>query len=182
MIKNYIKTAFRSLMKNKGFTFINVLGLALGLATCLLIVFYVFDELSFDKYNVNADRIYRVNNEIKFGGNTNVYAQSPAPAASALKADFPEIDQVARMIMKGGAQVKKGNQSIQEDKMIYADNSIFNIFTLPMVNGSPAHALTEPHTVVISEKAALKYFNRTNVVGQVLTFNEKDQYKITGVP
>ena len=69
MIRNYIKTAFRNLLKNKGFTAINILGLALGLATCLLIVFYVFDELSYDRYNIKADRIYRLNNNIKFGGN-----------------------------------------------------------------------------------------------------------------
>jgi putative ABC transport system permease protein len=181
MIKNYIKTAFRSLMKNKGFTFINVFGLALGLTTCLLIVFYVFDELSYDQYNLKADRIYRVNNDIKFGGNANTYAVSPAPTAAALKNDFPEIEQVARFRMRGGNQVKKGNQSIQEDMMVYADNSIFDIFTLPMISGSPVNALTEPHTVVISERIAKKYFNRTNVVGQVLTFNDTSLYKVTGV-
>jgi len=107
MIKNYIKTAFRSLLKNKGFTAINILGLALGLATCLLIVFYVFDELSYDKYNVNADRIYRINNDIKFCGNEGSYAVAPAPTAAALKADFPEIEQVARFRDRGGNQVKK---------------------------------------------------------------------------
>jgi len=133
MIKNYIKTAFRGLMKNKGFTFINVFGLALGLATCLLIVFYVFDELSFDRFNTKADRIYRVNNEIKFGGTENSYAVSPAPTAAALKADFPEIEQVARFRDRGGNQVKKGNKNIMEDRMVYADNSIFSVFTLPMI-------------------------------------------------
>src|SRR5476651_2495040 len=96
MIRNYIKTAFRSLMKNKGFTFINVFGLALGLATCLLIVFYVFDELSYDGYNANADRIFRLNEDVKFGGVQNPYAITPPAAAAALKADFPEIEQVAR--------------------------------------------------------------------------------------
>ncbi|HEY2580543.1 MAG TPA: ABC transporter permease, partial [Mucilaginibacter sp.] len=181
MIKNLIKTAFRNLLKNKGFTAINVLGLALGLATCMLIVFYVFDELSFDKYNVNADRMYRVNNDIKFGGTANSYAVSPAPLAAALKSDFPEIEQVTRFRMRGGNQVKKGNQNIQEDMMIFADPSIFDVFTLPMIDGDPATALKEPHSVVINEKTAKKYFNRTNVVGQVLTFNDTAQYKITGV-
>src|ERR1700748_2427958 len=104
MIKNYIKTAFRNLWKNKGFTAINVFGLALGLATCLLIVFYVFDELSYDRYNVNADRIYRINNDIKFGGNQNSYAVAPAPAAAALKADFPDVEQSARLRDRGGNQ------------------------------------------------------------------------------
>src|SRR5438105_2292984 len=119
MIRNYLKTAFRGLMKNKGFTFINVFGLALGLATCLLIVFYVFDELSYDRYNTKADRIYRMNNEIKFGGLQNSYAIAQAPAAAALKADFPEIEQVARFRDKGGNQVRKGTQDIQEDRMVY---------------------------------------------------------------
>src|ERR1700689_4912731 len=114
MIRNYIKTAFRNLLKNKGFTAINVLGLALGLATCLLIVFYVFDELSYDKYNVNADRIYRINNDIKFGGNELSSADVPAPTAAALKADFPEVEQVTRFRVTGGNQVKKGTQNIQE--------------------------------------------------------------------
>jgi putative ABC transport system permease protein len=181
MIKNYIKTAFRSLMKNKGFTFINVLGLALGLATCLLIVFYVFDELSYDRYNTKADRIYRLNNDIKFGGIAGTYAVTPAPAATALKADFPEIEQVARFRNRGGNKVKKGNQDIQEDRMVYADNAIFDIFTLPMVYGNPANALKDPHTVVITESTAKKYFDRTNVVGQVLTFNDTTLFKITGV-
>src|SRR5258708_20744151 len=107
MIKNYIKTAFRGLMKNKGFTFINVFGLALGLATCLLIVFYVFDELSFDRFNTKADRIYRVNNEIKFGGTENSYSVCPAPAAAALKADFAEIEHVVMFRDKRANHVKK---------------------------------------------------------------------------
>src|SRR5258708_35236977 len=124
MIRNYIKTAFRSLLKNKGFTAINVLGLALGLATCLLIVFYVFDELSYDRYNVNLDRIYRINNDIKFGGNENTYSESPAPTAAALKSDFPEIEQVTRFRQRGGNQVKKGNQNLQEDNMGYAEPAI----------------------------------------------------------
>ena len=181
MIRNYIKTAYRSLIKNKGFTILNVLGLALGLATCLLIVFYVFDELNFDSYNKKADRIYRINEEIKFGGNENSYAVSPAPVAAALKNDFPEIEQVARFRNQGGNSVKKGNQNIREDMMIYADRSILDIFTLPMIYGNPATALTEPHTIIITERIAKKYFDRTNVVGQVLVFNNTDPYKITGV-
>lgn len=181
MIKNYIKTAFRNLLKNKGFTTINVLGLALGLATCLLIVFYVFDELSFDKYNANLDRIYRVNNEIKFGGNENSYAVAPAPLAAALKASFPEIQQITRFRSRGGFQVKKGNQNIQEYNMVYADSSMFNVFTLPMLNGDQRTALKEPHSVVITESMAKKYFDRINVTGQVLTFDDTAQYRVTGV-
>ncbi len=181
MIKNYIKTAYRSLIKNRGFSAINILGLALGLAICLLIVFYVYDELSYDRYNAKVDRIYRLNNDIKFGGVENSYAVSPAPVAAALKSDFPEIEQVFRFRDRGGFQVKKGNQNIQEPRMIYADASLFDVFTLPMIDGNSANALMEPHSVVITERTAKKYFNRTNVVGQVLTFNDTALYKITGV-
>jgi putative ABC transport system permease protein len=181
MIKNYIKIAIRSLSKNKGFTAINVLGLALGLASCLLIMFYVFDELSYDKYNTKADRIYRVNEDIRFGGNSNSYAVAPAPLASALKNDFPEVEQVVRFRTRGNFQVKKGNQNIQEDRVVYADPAIFKVFTLPMIGGDPATALNDTHSVVITERTAQKYFNRTNVVGQVLTVNDTSLYKITGV-
>src|SRR6185437_2464899 len=181
MIKNCIKTAFRNLLKNKGFTAINILGLALGLATCLLIVFYVFDELSYDKYNTRVNDIYRVNFDIKFGGNTNSYAVTPASLAAAMKNDFPEIEQVVRLRNRGGFQVKKGNQNIMEYMMVYADPSILKVFTLPMISGDPSTALTEPHSVVVTESTAKKYFNKTNVVGQVLTFNDSLQYKITGV-
>src|ERR1700722_12360733 len=176
MIKNLFKTAFRNLLKNKGFTAINVLGLALGLATCMLIVFYVFDELSYDRYNTKADRIYRVNEDIKFGGNANSYAVSPALVATALKNDFPEIEEMVRFWNKGGNQVKKGTQNINE-LVVYADPSIFSVFTLPMISGSPTSALTEPHSVVITEHMVKKYFEGASggyqdVVGKVLIVND----------
>jgi len=181
MIKNYLKTAFRSLLKNKGFTIINVLGLTLGIATCLLIVFYVLDELSYDKFNENADRVYRVNNDIKFGGSENSFATAPAPAAMTLKADFPEIQQAARIFSFGGVRIRKGGQFVQEDRVLYADSTIFSIFTFPMIQGNPADALVAPGSMVIDERTAMKYFNRTDVVGQTLTVDDGTVFKITGV-
>lgn len=181
MIKNYIKITFRTLAKNKGFTAINVLGLALGLATCLLIVFYVFDELSYDRYNVNADRIYRVNNDMKFGGTEGSYATTPAIAAPALKSNFPEVEQVTRIISAGKQWVRKGDQDIPEVKIAYADATVFDVFTLPMIEGQRATSLKATHSVVITEKAARKYFSSKNVLGKVLTFNGTSFYKVTGV-
>jgi putative ABC transport system permease protein len=181
MIRNYIKIAFRTLLKSKGFTAINVFGLALGLATCLLIVFYVFDELSYDRYNVNVDRIYRINQDIKFGGNEGTYATTPAIAAATLKSSFPEVEQVTRLKSAGKMWVKKENQNIPEVKIAYADASVFNVFTLPMAEGQPATALKATHSVVVTEKAAQKYFNSTNALGKVLTFNDTAFYKVTGV-
>src|SRR5206468_5242763 len=97
MFRNYFKTAIRNLVKNKFYTSINIIGLAAGLATCLLIFLYVLDELSFDKYNVNADRIYRVNNEIKFGGNYFDLAQGPALMGSTMVREFPQVQQYTRI-------------------------------------------------------------------------------------
>jgi len=181
LFTNYLKTTFRSLLKNKGFTILNVFGLTLGIATCLLIVFYVMDEMSYDRYNEKADRIYRINNEVRFGGKENIYAASPAPTAQALKNDFPEIEQVVRFQKAGKIRVKKGSQYIQEEKVVFADSSLFAVFTLPMIEGDAASALREPHSVVITEQTAKKYFSRTNVVGQELLIDEGEPYKITGV-
>jgi len=180
MLKNYLKIAWRNLTTNKAFTLINVSGLALGLTTCLLIVFYVFDELSYDHYNTKLERIYRVNTDVGFGGNTHVNATSPPPLAAALKAAYPEVEEVARFRQGGGAMVKKGDQNIHEYSMIYADPSVFGVFTLPVISGSIAE-FKEPHTLVITKRAALKYFNTAQAAGRVLTFNDTSRYKIAAV-
>lgn len=188
MIRNYIKTAIRSLRKNIGFTAINVLGLSVGLATCLLIVFYVVDELSYDKYNTKADRIYRVTTEGMLNGHHGKYATTEGPLEGALKDNFPEIEKVTRMIDKNGIAVsaakfsiRKGNSNIQERKVVYTESSLFDVFTLPMVAGDPKHSLDQPHTAVITESAAQKYFGKTDAVGQVLTINDTSLYRVTGV-
>jgi putative ABC transport system permease protein len=186
MLRNYLKTAFRSLWKNKGFSTINILGLAIGLATCLLILIYVADELSYDRWNVNADRIYRMDNEVKFGGNHMVLAVVAAPAGPAMLRDYPEVEKEVRFRSNGGRLVKKGNQNIKEESVIMADSTLFDVFTLPMIAGDPHTALKEAHTVVITERMAEKYFDATAatmsaVVGQTLTINDSIPYKVTGV-
>jgi len=187
MIKNYIKTAVRSLMKNKGFTLLNVLGLSVGLATCLLIVFYVVDEFSYDRYNVNAARIYRVSEDVSLNGNHIFSASTEKPLLDALK-DFPQIEKETRIIPIGGLflspqkfYIRKGNTDIPEKNVTYAESGLFNVFTLPMVHGNPSTSLTDPHSAVITESTAKKYFNRTDVVGQTLTINDTGLYKVTGV-
>ena len=185
MIRNYIKTAFRILKKNVGFTAINVLGLSVGLATCLLIVFYVVDELSYDKYNVKADRIYRITENARLNGNEASYAGTEKPLMDALKS-FPEIEKMARFIPVNTLfispqkfYIKKKNNNIQEKNVVYTESGIFDIFTLPVINGKPS--LNEPHTAVITESAAKKYFDKIDVAGLVLTINDTSQYKITAV-
>ncbi|WP_439695945.1 ABC transporter permease [Mucilaginibacter sp. AW1-7] len=182
MIRNYIKTAFRSLLKNKGFTFINILGLAMGLATCLLIVLYVVDELSYDRYNAKYERIYRVNTDLKYGGVITSFAIAAPPVGDALKNNFPEVENAVRISPALNIRFKKGSQDIAEDKVVYCDPSLFSIFTLPMIDGDPKTALNDPNAIVLTESSAIKYFNKTDVVGQTLTINtDSIPHKITGV-
>ena len=182
MLKNYIKTSLRNLWKNKGFSSINIAGLAIGLSTCLLMLIYVIDELSYDRYNEHADRIYRLDGEIKFGNNHFIMASSPAPAGPALRQDYPEIERMVRFRNYGGLLIRKGGQNIQEDKVIYADSTLFDVFTLPMIAGDPHTALTAPHSVVITEKIAKKYFNSVaGALDRNLLVNDSINYKVTGV-
>ncbi|MFI5185935.1 MAG: ABC transporter permease [Chitinophagales bacterium] len=181
MLKNYLKVALRNLWKNKGFSAINIIGLSVGLATCLLIMLYVMDEVSYDKYNKKADRIYRVDGDLQFGGNHFILAVAPEPMGAALKKDYPEVEQYVRFRGYGGLLVKKGNENVNERKVIYTDSTLFDVFTLPMIAGDPVTALRDPNSVVITEKVAQKYFNTTDVVGKTLTINDTGNLKITGV-
>ncbi|OQP65609.1 ABC transporter permease [Niastella populi] len=181
MIKNYLKIAFRNLWKRKGFSVINIIGLAIGLATCLLIMLFVLDELSYDRFNKKADRIYRVDGDIKFGGNHFILAVAPDPMGPTLKKDFPQVEQYVRFRSNGGFLVKKGNENVQENNVVYADSTLFDVFTLPMVDGNAATALQQPNTVVITETVARKYFNTPNAAGKTFIINNRHNYTVTGV-
>ena len=181
MLKNYFKIALRNLWKNKGYSAINIIGLSMGIATCLLITLYVLDELSFDRYNKKADRIYRINADIKFGGDEQKLAVAPDPMAFTMVKDYPEVENAVRFRNYGPSLVKKGNENIKEERVIYADSSLFDVFTLPMIAGNPKKALAEPNSVVITENIANKYFNSTNVLGKTLRFDNRNDFKITGV-
>lgn len=181
MLRNYFSVAIRNLWKNKAFSAINVLGLAIGLATSLLIILYVLDELSYDRFHAAAERTYRVDADIKFGGTHYVIATAPAPLGPAVKNDLPEIEQETRFRKYDGWLVRKGSQNIREEKVIFADSTLFRVFSLPLLAGDQATALREPRTVVITEKTALKYFNTTDAVGRDLMINDSVPYKVTGV-
>ncbi|SJZ85425.1 putative ABC transport system permease protein [Chitinophaga eiseniae] len=181
MLRNYFSVAIRNLWKNKAFSAINVLGLAIGLATSLLIILYVLDELSYDRFHAAAERTYRVDADIKFGGTHYVIASAPAPLGPTLKNDLPEIEEETRFRKYDGWLVRKGSQNIWEEKVIFADSTLFRVFSLPLLAGDQATALREPHTLVITEKTALKYFNTTDAVGRDLLINDSVPYKVTGV-
>ena len=182
MFRNYLKIAFRSLRKSKGFTALNIIGLAVGLGVCLLIVLYVTDELSYDRYNVNADRIYRIDEDI-YLNNTRYDAVTTSKFfGPTLVASYPKVQQMVRFRNPGDQLVRKGNDHILEHHFTFADSTIFKVFTLPMIAGDPNTALNNPHSIVIDESAAHRYFNSTDVVGRTLEIGTNNTpLQITGV-
>jgi len=182
MFKNYLKIAFRSLKKSKSFTALNILGLAAGLGVCLLIVLYVTDELSYDRYNVNADRIYRIDEDIYLNNTRYESVTTSKYMGPTLVASYPKIEQMVRFRNPGDQMVRKGNNYILDHHFTFADSTIFKVFTLPMIAGDPNTALNNPHSIVIDESAARRYFNSTDVVGRTLEIGTNNlPLKITGV-
>lgn len=181
MLKNYFKTAWRSLRKNKTFSVLNTIGLTIGMACFLLIMLFVLDETSYDRYNVQADQIYRVDDHIKFGDFLYNGAQTPSIMGPSFAREFHQVQQYTRLKESGALILSKGSDRIREDHVIYADSSIFKVFSFPMIAGDPENSLKEPHSIVITESMAKKYFNNTDVIGRTLLANDTDRYKITGV-
>jgi putative ABC transport system permease protein len=181
MFKNYLKVALRNLWKSRGFSAINIIGLAVGLGVCLLIVLYVVDERSYDRYNEKADRIYRLDADLYFNNTQFTAANSPRPMAPALIKDYPEFEQMVRISSQGDIMVKKGNNYIQDHHLVFADSTFFKVFTIAMIQGDPNTALNEPNSIVIDETVARRYFDGTNVVGKTLELENNTLCKVTGV-
>src|SRR5215470_18937023 len=157
MFRNYLKIAVRNLWKNKTFSFINIAGLAIGLSCFLLIALYVLDELSFDKFNVNADRIYRINSDIRFGGADLHMPVTSDMMGQLLKKDYPQVEEYTRIYtFNGDKLVKKGNEYINEQRVAHVDSTFFDVFTLPALAGDTKTALNDPNTVVVTESTAKK--------------------------
>jgi hypothetical protein len=157
MFKNYLKIAFRSLKKHKGYSFINISGLAIGMAVCILILMWVLNELSYDRFHENADRICRVTMDLEVGSTLHTPVSLTA-AGPALVRDFPEVLYSSRILPPNRVAVKYEDKIYQETRVGYAENTVFDIFTFPFVSGDPKTALEAPYSVVITESMANKYF------------------------
>ena len=182
MLKNNILVSLRNLWKSKGFTAINILGLTVGLATCLMILLFVMDELGYDRYNTKADRTYRIDADIQFGGNRMILAVTPDPMGPTMKKDYPEVEQFVRFRnFPGKFLVRKGDRNFQETRVMFADSTLFDVFSLPLIHGNTKTALADPGSVVLSESMAEKYFNSIDVVGKSIVINDTNNYKVTGV-
>lgn len=181
MIANYLKIALRSLWNKKVFAAINIFGLAIGLATCILILLFVRHELSYDRYNTLSDRIFRVTLHGRIGGNEINIAGAPAPTGPALMRDYPGVEAYVRLSGSGTFLVRNGEMRFREDRVIFADSNFFDLFSVRLLKGDPKTVLTEPKTIVLTESTALKYFGRQDPVGKSLTMGNSGLFRVTGV-
>ena len=183
MIKNYILIALRSAWRNKGYTFINLLGLAIGIASSIIILLFVLDEWSFDRHNEHYRDIYRICIRGKIQGNEIEAALSNAPIGATLKSDYPEVLEFTRLFTFDGDPIVRYEENVFiEENFIYVDSTFFNVFTTPILRGNPATMLSRPHTVVLTSASAKKYFGDTDPVGQLLKVGQEErEYEVTGV-
>ncbi|MCY3555778.1 MAG: ABC transporter permease [Gemmatimonadetes bacterium] len=182
MFKNYLTIAIRNLLRHKGYSAINVLGLAIGIACCVLILLYVQDELSYDQYHEKKDRIYRVVESATVAGRSIEAAVTPPPWAPVLAKDYPVIEAYTRIKPPASRWlIRYQEKRFYERYFAFVDSSFFDIFTFPLVQGDAKTVLADPHTVVLSESMAGKYFGDENPVGKVITGDDLYEFTVTGV-
>ncbi|UTA67413.1 ABC transporter permease [Emticicia sp. 21SJ11W-3] len=184
MLRNYLKIAWRSLVKSRLFTLLNLLGLALGLTVSLLLILYVKDELSFDKYHTNAANIYRIGVTATFDGKSAKWANAPNAVGPSLKNEVPEVVQQARILLNDYGEtafVNLGDKKFTEKKLYWVDGTIFEIFDIKLLQGNPKTALQEPNKIVLSQATAKKYFGDANPMGKIVKIGAKYTMEVTGV-
>ncbi len=180
MIRNYFKVAIRFFVRQKGYSLINIAGLAIGMAATMLILIYVFFELGFDRYNKDSENMYRINFHGTFGGESLDEGITPSVLAGLLLEEYPEITSAVRIFNTENRAVKYGENAWYEDKFAFADSNFFDFFTLKFIEGNPSTCLNEPHTVVMTQSTAHKYFGNDEAIGKVIKIT--NHFGDPGVP
>lgn len=184
MLRNYLKIALRNLAKHKANTAINVAGLAIGMACCLLIVLYVTDERSYDQHWPNGERIYRLALERIYPGRSTKYAIIPPSYAQSVKKEIPEIEQTTRVFAFGNNQptlLKLDGRTLEEQGFLAVDSTFFEVFQTPLLRGQPGKVLSRPNTVVLTESTARRLFGATNPLGKMIEVVQGPRLEITGI-
>ncbi|MCB0752539.1 MAG: ABC transporter permease, partial [Ignavibacteriae bacterium] len=180
MLYNYLKVAIRNLFRHKTYSFLNIVGLALGLACSIFILLWVQDELSFDRFYENAENIYRVEQDQFYSGESYHVNVTPFPIGPGFKSEIPEIENAARLAYQP-LLIKYKENAFYESEIVAADQSYLDIFGLGFVKGDKSNALHEPYSIAISEELAEKYFGKEDALGKILTINNKYDFKVTGL-
>lgn len=181
MLKNYLRTTYRNLIKYKSYSLINIFGLSLGIACCILIYGYIGYELSYDRYHKNADNIYRIASRSSVSGQTTELATVPGPMGPTMILEFPEVLDMVRFMPTVKRVFTYQDRSFFQEGVLYADQSVFDVFSFELIEGDPGTALQVPFTMVLTEKTAQKMFGSENPVGKIINWDNKFDYRITGI-
>ncbi len=182
MLRNYFIIAFRNILKYKFFSAINIFGMTIGITSCLLIILYISNELSYDNFHPGADRIYQVGLHGKIGGQDLQVANTCPPMAAALVSDIPEVESSTRIQQANGPVIRNGDKVFTEEKVFYVDSNFFEFFGYRLLEGDVKVVLNEPNTLVLTEKMAKKYFGDENPVGKLLVVGDENKtFKVTGL-
>ncbi len=185
MVRNYLIVALRNIRRHKGYSLINIVGLAVGIASCLLILLFVRSELSYDRFHEKADQIFRVGFKFHVGTNQFDAALGPCPLAGALSRDFPEVEKAARIFARqsrgGDVFVRYGDKRYKENRFLWADQALFDILSFRFIEGNSEEVLTKPGSVVLTSEAAEKYFGQEEPLGKMLELEDGSLYMVKGV-
>jgi len=181
MIKNFIKIALRNIKKHKGYSFINITGLAAGMACCLLITIWVLDELSYDRFHENSQNLYRVEENQDYSGREYHVNVTPYPLAPVLKDEIPEIEEATRYVGAGGKLLRYGDKAFFENSIRAVDPSFLKMYAFPLIQGTIKTALETPYSIVISKEMNEKYFGSEESLGKTISVNNQYDFMVTGV-
>ncbi len=181
MLKNYLKIAYRNLVKHRFYSLINIFGLSLGITSSILILTYIGYERSYDGYHKNADDIYRIASRTTVSGQTNEYARTPAPVGPTMVQDFPEVLDAVRFSPTVKRVFAYGDKNFFQEGVLYVDQSVFNVFSWKLIEGDPETALEVPFTMVLTETTARKIFGDENPVGKFIKWDNRFDYRVTAV-
>ena len=180
MLKNFFKVAFRNLWKNKAFSFINITGLAIGMASAMLLLLWIYDEVSFDRFHEKRDRIYEVWNRAEFSGALHSWSTTPKVLARTLEHDYPEVELAVRVNWSNDLLFSVGEKRIMEPGNI-VDSAFLDMFSFPLLKGNPHTALNDMHSIVITEKLAKKFFGIDDPMGKMIKIDNKETFRVTGL-
>ncbi len=175
MFKNYLKTTLRNLWRNKTYSFLNIFGLAIGITCAALIFLWVEDELNWDHNHVKINRIYQVLENQHYDGKTYTFGATPGPLSPGMKAEIPGLINTSRLTWGQNKLFSLGEKSLYEDGA-FADSNLLSIFTLPFAEGNISNVFSQPHSLVITEKMARKFFPQSTALGKILKIDNKDDY------
>ncbi|MFO7842799.1 MAG: ABC transporter permease, partial [Bacteroidales bacterium] len=181
MLKNYLKTAFRNLFRNKFYALINIIGLSVGLAVSLLIIFYINNELSFDHFHHQKDNIFRLIQIDEKPNESSKHCITMPVMGPDIAEEFPEIKHFVRFMSPREGFFTYDEKNYNASNLTYSDSALFDVFDFTLLEGNPETALSEPFTIVLTKSLAHKIFGDKNPMGKFITFNKENQFKVTGI-